>query len=55
MISGTEIPASCDQSAGKKCCSADNVCTSDCNCVNLGCIDYDVRKYSIPNLIFCDC
>ena len=43
--SGTEIPASCDQSAGKKCCSADNVCTSDCNCVNLGCVDYDVRKF----------
>ena len=46
FYSGTSIPATCDQSNGKKCCSKENKCTSDCNCD--GCIDYDFCKFN-PN------
>ena len=44
---GTDIPAACDQSNGKRCCSVNNDCTSDCNCLTLGCIDYAARKLTL--------
>lgn len=45
-FAGTDIPAACDQSNGKRCCSVNNDCTSDCNCLTLGCIDYATRKFT---------